>query len=363
MGIVNKVDVMSSDNPGPNETVRPDLEVGAMPKSMHSRSLPGIRILATGSWLPESVVTNEDLQQRIGSDPNWLVKQTGIRQRRHAPAEMATSDLCLEAARRCLAKADLDPKQIDMVIVGTVSPDMSFPSTGCIVAHKLGLSCPAFDLSAACAGFLYGLMMASSTIASGMADHILVIGGDVMARFSNPNDIKTHPLLGDGAGCALVGRGSADQGLLGCSMGTDGAGGHLLCRKAGGSRQPITAKVLEGSDHYLFMEGRSVFTWAVGILCDSIQAVLRQTGLTPSDIDLYVPHQANIRIINAALDVLGIPRASVFTNLDRYGNTSAASVPICLDEALACGRIKPGDRVMLSGFGAGLTWVTALWRW
>jgi 3-oxoacyl-[acyl-carrier-protein] synthase-3 len=343
---------MSSDNLGPIDTGRP-----------RCRSLPGVRILANGSYLPDTIVTNEELQSRIGCDPAWLLKQTGIRQRRHASPELASSDLGYEAAKRCLESIDFDPKRIDMLIVATVTPDMTFPATACIIANKLSLNCPAFDISAGCAGFLYALIQACSAISSGMAEHVLVIGSEVLSRIINPNDMKTYPLLGDGAGAALVGVGEPDQGMIRFSVGSDGSGGHLLCRKAGGTRQPITAETLQSGEHYLFMDGRAVFTWAVTILCDTIQDVLRDANLTPGDIDLYVPHQANIRIVNAALDVLGIPRSKVFTNLDRYGNTSAASVPICLDEAVREGRIKRGTRVMLSGFGAGLVWGTALWHW
>jgi 3-oxoacyl-[acyl-carrier-protein] synthase-3 len=323
----------------------------------------GVRILSTGSYVPDAVVTNDHLQQRMGCDPNWVVKQTGIRERRHALPHQATSDLCCEAARACLDRAGVDRRDVDLLLLATITSDMTFPSTACLVQDRLKLNCPAMDLGAACSGFLYALVAACSHLAARTSDLALVVAGDCMSRVSNPADLKTYPLLGDGAGAVLVGRGDPTQGLVSYTLGSDGSGADLLGRKAGGSRLPATAEVLGTGLEYLHMDGRAVFTWAVTILCDTVQDVLADAGLRPGDIDLYVPHQANIRIINAALDVLGIPRGLVFTNLDRYGNTSAASIPLALDEAVADDRIRPGDQVILSGFGAGLTWGTALWRW
>jgi 3-oxoacyl-[acyl-carrier-protein] synthase-3 len=239
---------------------------------------------------------------------------------------------------------------------------MTSPSTACLVQDQLRLCCPAFDLGAACAGFLYGLVTASSAIIAGTSDLALLIGGECLSRYLNPWDEKTFPLFGDGAGAVLLTRGSPEQGLVSYSLGADGSGAAVLGRKGGGSRLPLTEEVLASGQQYLHMDGRAVFSWAVGTLCDTVQDVLAAAGLGPGDIDLYIPHQANIRIINAALDVLGIPRGLVFTNLERYGNTSAASVPLALDEALADDRVRRGDRLILSGFGAGLTWGTALWR-
>jgi 3-oxoacyl-[acyl-carrier-protein] synthase-3 len=323
----------------------------------------GVQILATGSYVPDSVVTNHHLQNRFGCDPEWIVKQTGIHERRHALAHQATSDLGVEAARRCIDQAHVSPRDIDLLLVATVSPDMSFPSAACLVQDHLKLTCAAVDLQAACAGFMYGLVTGSAYVASGASDLALVIGADCMSRFINPGDVKTYPLLGDGAGAVLIGRGEPDQGLIQYSLGSDGSGGSLLTRPACGSRMPPTADVVAQGLHYMRMDGRAVFNWAASILCDSIQDVLQAAGVQPQDVHLYVPHQANIRIINAAIDVLGIDRSRVFTNLDRYGNTSAASVPLALDEAVGEGRVQPGNLVMLTGFGAGLVWGTALVRW
>ena len=327
------------------------------------RSLTGVRILATGSYVPDVVVTNEHLRHRFGFDSEWIVKRTGIRERRHALPHQATSDLCAAAARRCIDRAGVNPRDIDLVVLATFTPDMSFPSTACLVQDQLGLNCPAVEIEAACAGFMYALVTAAAYVVSGASDLALVIGGDCNSRVLNPSDLKTYPLFGDGAGAALVTRGRPDQGLLSYSLGSDGAGGDMLSRPAGGSRLPPTPELLAKGMHYMHMDGRGVFRWAVAILCDSIQDVLQAGGVQPQDVRLYVPHQANIRIINAGIDVLKIPRSQVYANLDRYGNTSAGSVPLALDEALAEERIQPGDLVVLSGFGAGLAWGTALMRW
>jgi 3-oxoacyl-[acyl-carrier-protein] synthase-3 len=327
------------------------------------RSLTGVRILATGSYVPDGVVGNDHLHARFGFDSDWIVKRTGILERRHALPHQATSDLGHEAAVRCMRQAGVKPSDIDLVLVATFTPDMSFPSTGCLIQDRLKLNCPAVDMQAACAGFMYALITGAAYVASGASDLALVIGADCNSRILNPTDIKTYPLFGDGAGAVLLTRGRSDQGILSYSMGADGSGGDLLCRPACGSRMPPSTELLDKGLHYMYMDGRAVFRWAVAILCDTIQDVLTNVHLQPNDVDLYIPHQANIRIINASIDVLGIPRSKVFNNLHRYGNTSAGSVPLALDEAIQEGRVRPGSLVMLSGFGAGLTWGTALMRW
>ena len=323
----------------------------------------GVRFLGTGSYVPEAVVTNEHLHARFGFDSDWIVKRTGILERRHALPHQATSDLCHEAAVRCIDKAGVNPRDIDLVVLGTFTPDMSFPSTACLVQDRLQLTAAAIEVEAACAGFMYALITGAAYIVSGASDMALIIGGDCNSRVLNPNDIKTYPLFGDGAGAVLLARGRPDQGLISFSLGADGGGGDLLSRPTCGSRTPPTAELLSKGLHFMHMDGRAVFRWAVAILCDTIQDVLKHTGLATTDIDLYVPHQANIRIINAAIDVLHIPRSRVYNNLHRYGNTSAGSIPLALDEAIAEGRLKPGNLVVLSGFGAGLSWGTTVMRW
>ena len=327
------------------------------------RSLTGVQILATGSYVPEPVVTNEDLHARLGFDPSWIVQRTGIRERRHAPPEMATSDLALRASRQCIERAGVKADDIDLVLVGTFTPDMSFPATACIVQDQLGIRAPAVDMQAACAGFMYALVTGAQFVATGCSKLALIIGADCNSRILNPKDQRTYPLFGDGAGAVLLAAGNKEQGLVSYVLGSDGSGGDLLCRRMGGSRMPFCSEGLETDGQYLQMDGQAVFKWAVRLLDESITAVLRESHLTPGDINLVVLHQANVRIVYAATDVLGIDRKKVFLNLDRYGNTSAGSVPLALDEACQQGRIRRGDNILLSGFGAGLSWGTAVLRW
>src|SRR5262245_6962469 len=327
------------------------------------RRLMGVRVIGTGSYVPAAVVTHDHLQQRFGFDSDWIVKRTGILERRHALPHQATSDLCCEAAHRCIDQAGVKPRDIDLVVLATFTPDMTFPSTACLVQDRLKLCCAAIEVEAACAGFMYALITGAAYILSGASDLALIIGGDTNSRILNPNDLKTYPLFGDGAGAVLLTRGRPDQGILSYSLGSDGSGGDLLSRPACGSRLPATPELLGKGMQFMHMDGRAVFRWAVAILCDTIQDTLRAAELMPGDIDLYIPHQANIRIINAAIDVLKIPRSRLYNNLDRYGNTSAGSVPLALDEAIQEGRIQPGNLVVLSGFGAGLAWGTAVMKW
>src|SRR5262252_5195895 len=285
------------------------------------RRLTGLRVLGSGSYVPDAVVDNDHLHQRFGFDSDWIVKRTGIRERRHALPHQATSDLCHEAAVRCIEQAAVDPKDIDLLVLATFTPDMAFPSTACLVQDRLRLTCPAVEIEAACAGFMYALITGAAYVVSGASDLALIVGGDANSRVVNPDDLKTYPLFGDGAGAVLLARGRPDQGLLSYSLGADGSGGDLLSRPACGSRLPPTPELLAKGLHYMHMDGRAVFRWAVAILSDTIQ------------------------------DVLHIPRSKVYNNLDRYGNTSAGSVPLALDEAVAEGRLKPGQFAILSGFG------------
>lgn len=327
------------------------------------RRLMGVRVVATGSYVPDPVVTNEDLHVRLGFDPSWIVQRTGIRERRHAPPEQATSDLAVEAARRAMARAGVSASDIDLVLVGTFTPDMPFPATACLVQDRLGICGPAVDLQAACAGFMYALVTGMQFVAAGTSQMALVIGADCNSRILNPKDQRTYPLFGDGAGAVLLARGSQEQGLVSYTLGSDGSGGPLLQRPMGGSRMPIRCEPCPDGAQYLQMDGRAVFKWAIRVLDDSICDVLQHGGLSGKDLNLIVMHQANIRIINAATDTLGLDRRRLMINLDRYGNTSGGSVPLALDEAFEQGRIKPGDHILLSGFGAGLAWGTAILRW
>jgi len=323
----------------------------------------GVRIAGTGKYVPDAVVSNDHLHARLGFDSEWIVKRTGILERRHALPHQATSDLCIEAANDCFAKTGFTGRDIDLVVVGTFTPDMSFPSTACLVQDRLGIVGPAIEIEAACAGFMYALITGAAYVKAGLSDRCLVIGGDTNSRILNPDDIRTYPLFGDGAGAVILEPGRADQGILAYSLGSDGSGGPLLMRAACGSRMPPTPGNIAEKKHYMHMDGHAVFKWAVNILTDTIQDVLKAADRTVEDVSLYVAHQANIRIINAAIDSLNIPRGRVFNNLEKYGNTSAGSIPIALDEALAENRLKDGELALFSGFGAGLAWGTALVRW
>jgi 3-oxoacyl-[acyl-carrier-protein] synthase-3 len=326
------------------------------------RKLTGVQIVGTGSYVPEKVVTNADLAS-LGCDADWIVQRTGIRERRHAPPEIATSDMALAAAERCLEAAQIDRSRIDLLVLGTLSPDYLLPATAAAVQNRLGLNCAAMDVSAACAGFLYAMVTGMQFVATGSSEYALVIGADTNSRVMNPDDKKTYPLFGDGAGAVLVTRGSADQGLLSYTLGADGAGEQLLVRLAGGSRATLDPCTRPGPDWFVKMDGRPVFKWAVRLLEDSSREVLGAAGFTTADVKLWLFHQANIRILDAAADALAIDRKNMETHIDRYGNTSAGSVPIALDEAYRAGRFSRKDLLLMSGFGGGLAWGTALMRW
>ncbi|HEV7221434.1 MAG TPA: beta-ketoacyl-ACP synthase III [Pirellulales bacterium] len=327
------------------------------------RRLMGVQIVATGGYVPDPIVTNDELAAPLGLDPAWILQRTGIRERRQAPAEMATSDLAIRAAQRAMERAGATAADIDLVLVGTFTPDMPFPATACLVQDRLGIRAPAVDLQAACAGFMYALITGAQFIATGCSKLALVIGADCNSRVLNPKDTRTYPLFGDGAGAVLLAPGGPEQGLVAYTLGADGSGGPLLCRPMSGSRMPIQAAMLDEGLQYLQMDGPAVFKWAVQIVVESGGDVLAAAGMSAGDIDLAVLHQANIRIIYTATDLLGIDRDRVMVNLDRYGNTSAGSIPLALDDAFQQGRIAPGRRLLLSGFGGGLTWGTAVWRW
>jgi 3-oxoacyl-[acyl-carrier-protein] synthase-3 len=326
------------------------------------RRLTGVQIVATGSYVPDCVVTNEALAS-LGCDADWILQRTGIRERRHAPPAISTSDMALAAAERCLASADVDRREIDLLVLATLSPDYLLPATAAAVQNRLGLNCAAMDVSAACAGFMYALVTAMQFVATGSSKLALVIGADTNSRVMNPDDKKTYPLFGDGAGAVLVAKGSDSQGLLAYTLGADGSGEQLLIRLAGGSRVPLPLDSRNGADWFVRMDGKPVFKWAVRLLDDSSRHVLKAAGYDTTDVDLWLFHQANIRILDAAADALAIDRRKVETHIDRYGNTSAGSVPIALDEALRAGRFTRGDLLMMCGFGGGLSWGTALVRW
>ncbi len=322
----------------------------------------GVRVLGVGSSVPKQAIRNEDLAQ-WGYDADWIVQRTGILERRHAPPEMATSDLAVEAAQRCIQHAGVPREQIDLVLLGTYTPDMLMPATASVVQDRLGLCAPAMDVQAACASFIFAMITGMQYVATGCSRLALVIGADCNSRVVNPADRRTFPLFGDAAGAVLLGPGSPEQGLLAYAVGSDGSGADLLCRPMGGARLPFSQAAQNDGRHYLHMEGRPIFRWAIRMLRETISEVLRAAEMTLDEVDLVIFHQANMRIINSAVADLGIDPARVFNNLEHYGNTSSASIPLALDHAREDGRIKPGRHILFSGFGGGLAWGTVLMRW
>ncbi|MFA4844028.1 MAG: beta-ketoacyl-ACP synthase III [Candidatus Margulisiibacteriota bacterium] len=311
------------------------------------------KIIGTGSCLPAKVVTNDDLSKLVDTNDAWIQERTGIKERRVAGAATATSDLAVVAAERALAAAKVTPDQLDLIIVCTCSPDMLFPSTACILQDKIkATKAAAFDLSAACSGFNFGLTAASSFIESGQFKTILLVGADTLTKYLDWTDRGTCILFGDGAGAVvLTATKNENEGVLASLIRAEGNLGHFLTMPGGGSRDPE-----EKNGRFIKMDGKEVFRFAVRALETSVRDILAQAGKTAADIDLLIPHQANIRIIDHVSKKMGLPKEKVYVNLQKYGNTSAASVPIALDEATAEGKIKSGDLLVLSGFGAGLTY-------
>ena len=336
-------------------------EILTSPRPSRFGRAVGFRLAGTGSHVPAAVVTNADLAH-LGCDPQWIVARSGIHERRHAPPDIATSDLATAAARRAIAMAGIDPTAIDLLVLGTFTPDMCIPSTACIVQEALDLDAPAMDVTAACAGFAYALVTAAQFLAAGTSRLALVVGADTNSRVVDPADIKTWPLFGDGAGAVLLeATGSPDQGLLATALGSDGRGAGLLACRMSGSRQPISAAGAARREQFMQMDGRAVFKWAIRLVDDNIRQVIEHAGLPLEVIDLFVLHQANARIIEGVRAALGIPEEKMAINLDRYGNTSSGSIPLALDEAWQAGRVGPGSTVVVCGFGGGLAWGSAVW--
>ena len=327
-------------------------------------SLMGVQIIGTGSYVPELVRTNQQMAEQCpGCDPDWIEQRTGIRERRIAAEGESTSDLAVRAAQYALAKAGLYASDVDLLVVGTFTPDYQCPSTACLVQDRLGLDAPAFDVQAACSGFMYALTTAAQYVATGNSRLALVIGADCNSRIVDQTDRSIAPLFGDGAGAVLLAPGTMQQGLKAYQLASDGSGGMMLDRKAGGTRFPLTPEAIRSGEHYLQMDGRNVFKWAVRTVTESIEVVLESAGLSRHDVSLYVLHQANQRIIDAVAEKLGLAPDRFLNNVHKYGNTSAASIPLVLDEACSAGAIDRGDTLLMCGFGAGLTWGTSLLVW
>ena len=322
-----------------------------------------ISITGLGCHVPERVVTNDELSTMMDTSDEWIRERTGIRERRIVKAEEALSDLCLPAARQALEDAGLEGPQIDLLIVATVTPDMAFPSTAAILADLLGADgAAAYDLSAGCTGFMYALAQGYGMVAGGLAHRALIVGGDVLSKIMDWSDRGTAVLFGDGAGAVVLER-VERGGFLGFELGADGSGGPQLYLPAGGSRAPASAESIEQRLHFVKMNGREVFKFATRVLVSSAEAVLAECGRTIDEVDVYVPHQANVRIIEHARQKLGIPEEKVVVDVDRYGNTSSGSIPLALADAKADGRLTEGRLVLMTGMGAGLTWGSGLIDW
>jgi 3-oxoacyl-[acyl-carrier-protein] synthase III len=320
-------------------------------------------ITGLGCYVPSRVVTNEELARMVDTSDEWIIERTGIRERRVAAPEEALSDLCLPAARQALEQAGVRAADVDLIIVATVTPDMAFPSTGAIIADVLGArDAAAYDLSAGCTGFMYALAQAHGMLSAGLSSCALVIGGDVLSRILNWHDRSTCVLFGDGAG-AVVLEPVHDEGFVGFELGADGSGGVHLNLPAGGSRLPPTSETVAAEQHFVSMNGREVFKFATRVLVSSAENLLEECETSMDEVDVYVPHQANVRIIDHAARKLGVPEDRVVVNVDRYGNTSSGSIPLALADAVADGRLREGKLVLMTGMGAGLTWGSALMRW
>jgi len=319
-------------------------------------------IVGWGTALPDGRVTNADLEARVDTSDEWIVERTGIRERRVVGPDETTASLAVEAATNAIKRAGLTPSDIDLMIVATVTPEQPIPHTGAFVGETLGIQCGSFDMNAACAGFVYELVVGASMLQMGY-DHVLIIGAETLSRIIDPEDRTTTVIFGDGAGAAVLAPTRETPGLLAWDLGCDGSAAALLEVRAGGSRLPASAATVAGREHYLKMAGQEVFRRAVRVVVDSATGTLARAGVDASEVAWFVPHQANRRIIDAAANRLGVDSERMLVNIDRVGNTSSASIPLALFEAVDDGRVQDGDLVLCSGFGAGMTWASALLRW
>ncbi len=321
-----------------------------------------VKIIGTGSSVPEAILSNSDLEKMVDTSDEWITSRTGIKERRIADENTAASDVAYGAAEKALKAAGVSPQELDVIIVGTITPDFIFPSTGCVLQSRLGAKkAYAFDIMAGCSGFLYTLHVAEGIIKSGGAEKILAIGVDVLSKVTDFEDRSTCILFGDGAGAAVL-TASKEPGILSSILNSDGNHWDLLYVPAGGSRTPIDEEVLKSREQYIKMEGNDVFKVAVKSMESATADAIAKANVSPEDIDLFVPHQANHRILEAVRKRLNFPEEKVFANLDKYGNTSGASIPLALDEAVRQGRVKEGNLVLFAAFGAGFTWGASVVR-
>ena len=328
-------------------------------------SRPKAKITALGTYVPPRLLTNADLERMVETSDQWIVERTGIRQRHIAEKGQATSDLAVEAARACLAERGVDAKEVEQIVVGTVTPDMLFPATACLVQHKLGCNGAwGFDISAACSAFVYALQCGVQSVASGSQKKVLVIGADVMSSIIDYTDRATCVIFGDGAGAVLIEPAGEDGlGILDYIHEVDGSGGCSLYMPGGGSLHPSTHETVEKKMHYVHQDGQAVFKYAVRKMADLCERLLTRNGVTGHDIDCFVPHQANLRIIRATGDRLGLKPESIIVNIDQFGNTTAGTIPLAMHTARQSGRLKKGDLVLLAAVGAGFTAGACLLRW
>lgn len=321
-------------------------------------------IIGTGSYVPEKVITNFDMEKIVETSDEWIQTRTGIKERRVVAEGQFTSDMAAEAAKRAIEDAKLDKEDIDVIVLATMSPDYPTPATACVVQAKLGCDeIPAFDVSAACSGFIYGLSIAYGFVNSGLYKNVLVIGAEAMSRVLDWTDRSTCVLFGDGAGAAVVSRVDEGSGIKGFELGSKGEGARHLIIPAGGSVKPSTQETVASGEEFIKMEGSDVFKFAVRKMPEISEKLVGDLGMSMDEIDLMVPHQANMRIIDAASKKINIDKEKIIINLDRYGNMSAASIAVALDEAAKSGRLKKGDKALLVGFGGGLTWGACVLEW
>ncbi len=328
------------------------------------KELINVGIAGTGAYLPDRILTNADLEKIVDTSNEWILDRSGIRERRIAPPEMVTSDFAVTAGLQAIADAGITAEEIDLVIVATNTPDMVFPATACLVQDRIGAKkAGAFDLAAGCTGFMYALIVGSQFVSTGSCRNVLVIGAENLSKIINWKDRRTCVLFGDGAGAVVLRQAVPGSGILSQKLWADGSGGQFLTLPAGGSRNPASHETVENNMHFIHMRGRDIFKFAVRATGKAAKEVLSSAGLETADVDFFIPHQANVRIIEAAAKRLGLPPEKVLVNVDRYGNTSTASIPIALTEAVRCGKIKSGDHILMVGFGAGLTWAAAVLKW
>ncbi len=329
-----------------------------------AKPMPSAHIVGWGKYAPAKILTNAELSRTVDTTDEWIVTRTGIRERRIAGPRDTAASMGFAAARDALDVAGILPLDVDLIICATATPEYSFPATACVIQDMLGaVKAGAFDLSAGCSGFVYALSLAAQVIASGGARVVLIIGTETLSRITDWQDRATCVLFGDGAGALVLQAADSPGGVLSSLVRADGSGGEMLIVPAGGSHLPASVQTVQAGQHFIQMNGREVFRFATRVVDKAAREVVEKAGLTLNDIDLFVPHQANLRIIQAAVRSLAIPEDRVFVNLEKYGNTSSASIPMALCEAVDCGRLHPGDKVVMVGFGAGLTWAAAAVQW